>query len=102
MKKVSFGGKRPASSLAGTIDDWVLDREAPAHEPTKRFTIDVPVSLHKRVKSQCAVQGLVMADVMRELLEGRFPVAAESGAGDVVDTTSRIHDSTTDRASGEH
>ena len=82
MKKVTFGGKRPSSG-ASSIDNWVLDREAAAREPTKRFTIDVPVSLHKRVKTQCAVQGLVMADVMRELLEQRFPAPENESSGPV-------------------
>lgn len=78
MTKVSFGGKPPIKSLAGSIDNWVLDREASEQEATKRFTIDVPVSLHKRVKSQCALQNLVMADVVRELLEQRFPAAPDA------------------------
>ncbi|MFL9828067.1 plasmid partition protein ParG [Rhodoplanes sp. SY1] len=67
-------------------DDWVqsraggsvADREAPAPgparpEPMKRFTLDVTESLHKRIKAQCAVQGLKMADVLREILEREFP-----------------------------
>lgn len=75
MKKVTFGGKRPTNTNAAvaSIDNWVLTQTAEGtREPTKRFTIDVPVSLHKRVKSQCAMQNLVMADVVRELLEQRF------------------------------
>lgn len=80
MKKVTFGGKRPSASPA-SVDDWVLDRDAQEpREPMKRFTIDVPVSLHKRVKSQCAMQNLVMADVIRELLEQRFPAPVETSA----------------------
>lgn len=75
MKRIAFGAKRPSTAKAGSIDDWVLDRETSEREPTKRFTIDVPVSLHKRVKIQCAQQNLVMADVMRELLERRFPAS---------------------------
>jgi hypothetical protein len=39
----------------------------------KRFTIDVPVSLHTRIKTQCAMQGVKMADVLRELLDREFP-----------------------------
>ena len=45
---------------------------APA-EPMKRFTIDVPVSLHTRVKTECAKSGRKMADVVRDLLERQFP-----------------------------
>ena len=40
-----------------------------------RFTIDVPESLHRRVKMQCAGRGTKMADMMRELLEREFPEA---------------------------
>lgn len=79
MKKVTFTGKPPAGAAAVNADDWVADRESRPQEPTKRFTIDVPISLHRRVKSQCALDNLVMADVMRELLEMRFPTG---GAGE--------------------
>lgn len=72
MKKITFGTK-PTNLPAESPDDWVENRVGKTTEPTKRFTIDVPVSLHKRVKSQCALANLVMADVMREMLEQRFP-----------------------------
>ena len=39
----------------------------------KRLTLDVSLSLHKRVKSGCAQQGIKMADLIREFLEARFP-----------------------------
>jgi hypothetical protein len=39
----------------------------------KRFTIDVPEHLHRRIKAQCALQGVKMADEIRRLLEERFP-----------------------------
>jgi hypothetical protein len=42
-------------------------------EKTKRLTIDIPLSLHKRVKSQCASQGTTIADVVRHFLERKFP-----------------------------
>ncbi|MGI4765036.1 MAG: hypothetical protein ACRYGP_08220 [Janthinobacterium lividum] len=69
-------------------DAWVSDRretqETPqpivepaapetAAELMKRFTIDVPASLHTRVKIGCAMRGLKMADVLREMLEKEFP-----------------------------
>jgi hypothetical protein len=38
----------------------------------KRLTIDVPASLHARIKSQCAIRGAKMADEVRELLEKHF------------------------------
>ena len=39
----------------------------------KRFTLDVPLELHTRIKTQCASEGLKMTDVLREMLELRFP-----------------------------
>src|SRR4051812_36368137 len=44
-------------------------------EEKKRLTIDIPMSLHKRVKSQCANQGTTIADVVRAFLERKFPEA---------------------------
>ena len=41
--------------------------------PMKRFTIDVPIELHTRIKTDCAKRGLKMSDVLRELLEWQFP-----------------------------
>jgi hypothetical protein len=39
----------------------------------KRFTIDVPADLHRRIKASCATEGSNMADMLREMLEARFP-----------------------------
>jgi len=75
-KKINFGSK-PNSTSTGSIDDWVGNRNTEHREPTKRLTIDVPIGLHKRIKSQCAMNNLVMADVIRELLERRFPNTSE-------------------------
>ena len=74
-------GPKPA-----TADDWIqggarpTDREtrpkaASPAEPMKRFTIDVPESLHTRIKIGCASRKAKMADVIRELLEREFPEA---------------------------
>lgn len=85
MKKISFGASRPtsgATSNTGDIDAWVIDRTInPPREPTKRLTIDVPVSLHRRIKTTCAVENLIIADVVRGLLERRF--AEPKGTGNV-------------------
>ncbi len=70
MKKVSFSS-RP--TVTGAADAWVANRDTEVREPTKRLTIDVPVSLHTRMKTKCAIDSLVMADVIRGLLEQRFP-----------------------------
>ena len=69
-KKVAFGVK-PSAVQADTTqaDDWVNRRDV---ESMKRLTIDVPASLHARIKSQCAIRGVKMADEVRELLEKHF------------------------------
>lgn len=76
VKKVSFNAKRPTEQPppAG-IDQWVENIGPGTSEPTKRLTIDVSRSLHRRIKSQCALQNLVMADEIRDLLEKRFPAS---------------------------
>jgi hypothetical protein len=67
MKKVTFSGKPSTKSPVASPDQWV------SGEPMKRLTIDIPLSLHQRVKSQCALKGENMADVLRELLDRHFP-----------------------------
>lgn len=80
VKKVSFGAKRPSDPPATSdVDNWVEDRAPESQEVTKRLTIDVPLSLHRRIKTQCALQNLVMAEEIRRLLEQRFPAAGEGG-----------------------
>ena len=39
----------------------------------KRFTIDVPAGLHRRVKAACDKRGLKVSSVLRDLLEREFP-----------------------------
>jgi hypothetical protein len=72
MKKISISAKPTPKTDHHTSDAWVSDRQSAAIEPIKRLTIDVPLSLHQRVKSQCALKGEKMADVVRELLEKHF------------------------------
>lgn len=69
-KKVTFTAKPTAKPI--NADQWVESR---ATEETKRLTFDIPDSLHRRVKSQCAIKGVKMADEIRELLEKHFPNA---------------------------
>ncbi len=49
---------------------------SPAPVVMKRFTIDVPVELHSRIKIACAQRGKVMADEIRRLLEAEFPASS--------------------------
>lgn len=85
-KKITFASKRPSQAGTTNIDDWVKNRETAAPEPEpkpkikmKRLTIDVSPSLHRRIKSQCAMNNLQMADEIRDLLERHF---GEQGAGE--------------------
>ncbi len=80
METISFKIRKPTNP-----DEWVQSASAlleqksaapaPA-QPMKRFTIDVPLDLHSRIKVACAGRGLKMADVLRELLEREFPPGA--------------------------
>ena len=72
-KAITFD--RPAK--AATPESWVLAKAMPSGEPTKRLTVDVPEPLHHRIKVQCAMQGVNMADVVRQRLEQRFPKATK-------------------------
>ncbi len=80
MKKVAF--RMP--QVAKPADNWVqgggseVRHQAPAMPsgPMKRFTLDVPLELHTRIKTQCAMRGVKMADFLREVLEREFPHSA--------------------------
>ena len=72
MKRVTIGAKPGGAGRPADPDAWVQAR-AGAGEPTKRLTIDVPLGLHTRIKTQCAMRGVQMADVIRDLLDKRFP-----------------------------
>jgi hypothetical protein len=75
MKKVEFGPK-PAHGSRISADKWVENRDAVHVEITKRLTIDVPYELHKRIRTLCLADDRSMAEVVREILEEKFPVGA--------------------------
>jgi hypothetical protein len=75
-KKVAFGkkptNKKPAIPNA---DAWVENREISEtgeKEKIKRLTIDIPESLHREIKAQCAMRGAKIADEVRELLIQKY------------------------------
>lgn len=77
MKKVTFATKPGQYQPPKNADEWIdLANKPLPGEPMKRLTIDVPVSLHQRIKIRCAMDGFKMADVIRDMLVERFP---ESG-----------------------
>jgi len=55
-----------------SAEAWVAKRQ-PDPVPTKRFTVDVPAELLRRVKLGCVARGLNMTDLLRDLLEREFP-----------------------------
>lgn len=82
-KKVPLGGKpgKPMAKAAD-VDAWVQDapkesivkeplKEEPK-EPQKRLTIDISVSLHTKLKADCAMRGRKMADEIRDLLIEKY------------------------------
>ena len=46
------------------VDDWVNTREG-----YKRFTMDLPISLHARLKILSAKTGNAMGEIVKDLLE---------------------------------
>lgn len=71
-KKISFGAKPSGKPAPEAADSWVESRAADAAEPMKRLTIDIPESLHRAIKAQCAMRGTKIADEMRELLTEKY------------------------------
>ena len=70
-KTVEF--RQPGSKPNPAQADKFVSKGEGTTEPMKRFTIDVPRSLHARVKAQCAMRGAKMTDVIRAMLEKEFP-----------------------------
>ncbi len=82
-KKISFGTKPTGRPLPPAADNWVESRteetepvrpvqEKAKPEKMKRLTIDIPLSLHREIKSQCAASDKQMADEIRKLLVQKY------------------------------
>ena len=72
-KKVTIGTKPTNKSTQASADEWVENRRTGnAPEPMKRLTIDIPESLHRAIKMQCASRGAKIADEVRELLLKKY------------------------------
>ena len=78
-KKVTIG-RRPTAGAppAAGADAWVgagaekLAEPPAADVKLKRLTIDRPESLHRPIKSQCAMRGTKIADEVRDLLVQKY------------------------------
>lgn len=68
-KRVKISKKPARGSAARRREQWVKARNAPAN---KRLTIDISAELHAQIKSQCAANGVNMADEIRALLHKEF------------------------------
>ena len=71
-KKVQIGTKPTNKPAPAAADAWVESRSNDEPEPMKRLTIDVPESLHRSIKAQCALRGTTIADEVRELLLQKY------------------------------
>ena len=76
-KKVSFARMIPKAAdewVAGAGTETVSTLSPPPEptEPMKRLTIDIPRSLHTRIKAACALRGSKMADEIRTLLDREY------------------------------
>ncbi len=71
-KKIQFGTKPTSKPSLASADAWVESRNSDVKEPMKRLTIDVPESLHRSIKMQCAMRGTKIADEIREILLQKY------------------------------
>ena len=76
-KKVSFARMIPKAAdewVAGAGTETISALSPPPEpvEPMKRLTIDIPRSLHTRIKAACALRGSKMADEIRTLLDREY------------------------------
>lgn len=74
-KKIAFGTKPSNKPAPEAADAWVESRAADETVKMKRLTIDISESMHRRIKSQCAMNGTKIADEVRELLSQKYGTA---------------------------
>lgn len=78
-KKIRVPAKPQPASPPATAAEWIGRPESPAAngaagEPLVRLTFDIPESLHRRIKINCAQRGIKrMATELRRILEQHFP-----------------------------
>jgi hypothetical protein len=71
-KKIQIGSKPITASPSVTADAWVEKRAIGEAENIKRLTIDLPETLHRKIKADCALRGTKMAEEIRELLLQKY------------------------------
>lgn len=73
-KKVIIGN-RPStkSKISETEDDWVKNTQQPdKKERMKRLTVDIPESIHRKLKADCAIKGNKISDEIRGMLSEKY------------------------------
>ncbi len=71
-KDVSFQGRPPSKTNTRAAEAFASLGIKPEQETMKRLTINVPASLHARVKLACVKDDVTIADVVRNFLEQSF------------------------------
>ena len=61
--------KTPAAASSSDLDKFVSGGKA----RTKRLNVEIPATLHARLKARCALEGREIRDAVTELLLQRFP-----------------------------
>lgn len=81
-KKITVPPKPQPASPPASAADWIGRPETPdaantaTGEPLVRLTFDIPESLHRRIKINCAQRGIKrMATELRRILDQHFPAA---------------------------
>jgi hypothetical protein len=73
MSQVNWG-KKPADKKsitpASDLDSLVMGTKA---VQTRRLNLNIPATLHARIKAQCAIEGRDMTEALIEMLEAKFP-----------------------------
>ena len=73
-------GLRPSRKTAApqtgpaALDNFV---NAAKDKATRRLNLNIPASLHGRIKAQCALEGRDMTEALIEMLEARFPASSK-------------------------
>lgn len=68
-------GKKPAADRKPVAPAADLDSLVTGQKPvqTRRLNLNIPTTLHSRIKAQCALDGRDMTEALIEILEARFP-----------------------------
>lgn len=76
---VSWGQRPSKKSDAAAPSKNALDSFVnPSKEKAaKRLNLNIPATLHARIKAQCALEGRDMTEALIEILEARFPAASK-------------------------